>query len=151
MGSGKTTVGAALARALDRPHRDSDRDIEAAAGRTAREIAAGDGIDHLHALELDHLLDALGEPDPTVISAAASVIDTPSARTALTDPGVDVVWLRGDPASLAMRAARDDHRPSPESLEIQAARRDPLFAEVADRTVDVVGLAPDEIVATLLG
>jgi shikimate kinase len=151
MGSGKTTVGAALARALARPHRDSDRDIARSAGTTAREIAAAEGIEHLHALELDHLLDALQEPNPTVVSAAASVIDTSDARAALADPAVNVVWLRGDPSLLAVRAARDDHRPSPEPPALQAARRDPLFAEVADHTIDVGDLTPDEIVAALLG
>ncbi|MEO5884448.1 MAG: shikimate kinase [Candidatus Limnocylindrales bacterium] len=135
MGSGKTTVGAALGTALGWPHRDSDAELQTVTGRSAREIAAVDGIDHLHALESKHLRKALADPTPSVISAAASVVDEPLGRAALLDPGIHVVWLRVDPAVAAARAGTGDHRPSPEPLASQAARRDPWFAEVADAEV----------------
>ena len=129
MGSGKTTVGAAVAAALGRPHRDSDADLLAATGRTARELAADDGIEPLHELELQHLLDALAAPDPVVVSAAASTIDEPAGREALGRPGrqrrLAAGRIRLRPP-LARRA--DDHRPLPEALAVQARRRDPLFA-----------------------
>ena len=80
MGSGKTTVGAALAAALGVPLRDSDADIERDTGLTGRDIAARDGIDALHALEARQLLDALDEPGTTVITAAASTLDDPACR-----------------------------------------------------------------------
>lgn len=145
MGSGKTTIGRRLAESLGWAHRDSDADLRATTGRTAREIADVEGIDRLHALELGHLLDALADPKPSVISAAASVIDGPRGRTALADPAAPVVWLRIDAATAARRAPKRgaDHRPAPESLEVQAARRDPLFADVADVTVDVAAPGPD--------
>ena len=149
MGSGKTTVGAALAAALGRPHRDSDADLFASTGRTARELAVDIGVGPLHELELRHLLDALAEPDPVVISAAASTIDEPAGRAALADPAVTVVWLRIGPAAAAARQAPDDHRPLPEALDVQARRRDPLFGDAADLTVDA-GRPVDEIVAAVL-
>ena len=149
MGSGKTTIGRALAERLGLPYRDSDADIEADEGRTAREIAATDGVERLHDLELAHLGRRLGEPGRSVISAAASVIDEPSARPLLEAPGVTVVWLRIDPATAARRAARGDHRPSPEPLVEQAARRDPVFRAVADIEVDA-GLPVEHIVAQVL-
>jgi shikimate kinase len=150
MGSGKTTVGAALAAALGRPHRDSDADLFAAIGRTARELADDIGVVPLHELELRHLLDALAEPAPMVISAAASTIDEPAGRAALADPAVTVVWLQITPAAAAARQAPDDHRPLPEALAVQARRRDPLFRELADVTVDA-GRPVDQIVAQILG
>jgi shikimate kinase len=151
MGSGKTTVGAELARRLGRPHRDSDHEIDRAHGMSAGEIAARDGIERLHALELAHLLDALSGGTPSVISAAASVIDEPAGRAALAADDVEVVWLTTDPEVLASRAATAAHRPSPEPIEHQAARRDRLFAGVADRTVDVGNRSVDQIVDTVLG
>jgi shikimate kinase len=149
MGSGKTTVGAAVAAALGRPHRDSDADLLAATGRTARELALDIGIVPLHDLELQHLLDALAEPEPVVVSAAASTIDEPAGREALADPAVTVVWLRIHPDAAAARQAPDDHRPQPEALEVQARRRDPRFAELADLAVDA-RRPVDEIVAAVL-
>ncbi|HEY4752428.1 MAG TPA: shikimate kinase, partial [Candidatus Limnocylindrales bacterium] len=59
MGSGKTTVGRLLAERLGRPLRDSDPEIEAATGYTAREIRDRDGPDALHDLEARLLLSTL--------------------------------------------------------------------------------------------
>jgi shikimate kinase len=150
MASGKTTVGAALATALGRPHRDSDADIERTTGRTARQIAADDGIEHLHDLELQHLVDATREASPNVVSAAASVIDAPGGVAALDAPGTEVVWLRAAPEMLKSRIDSDDHRPSPEPLELQADRRTPAFQAVADRVIDIDGRTPEAIVAEIM-
>lgn len=165
MGSGKTTVGAALAGALGRPHRDSDADLGRMTGRTAREIAGEDGIDRLHELELGVLLDALESETPSVISAAASVIDHPAGRAALRGPDIHVVWLRARPEVLARRAADgatgdaarrtrrggSGHRPDRGPAAGLAARRDPLYAAVADRTIDVEGRTIEQTVAAALG
>ena len=142
-------------RALGWQHRDSDADLQARTGKTARELAAADGIDRLHEMELQHLLDALAEPEPSVISAAASVIDAPQGRAALEDPSIAVIWLRIDPQTARHRASPGNaHRPAPEPLADQARRRDPLFASVADVAVDVAGPAspggPDAIVERIL-
>ena len=136
MGSGKTTLGKAVATALGWPHRDSDAELEAAHGRTARALGDDIGIERLHELELRLLLEALAAPEPSVISAAASTIDEPEGRAALAAPDVFVAWLRIDPETAARRARPGDHRPKPEDLAVQAARRDPLFAAVADVVLD---------------
>ena len=154
MGSGKTTVGAAVAAALGVPHGDSDPDIERETSLTARALAARDGIDALHALEARHLLDALQEPAPTVISAAASTLDDPACRRALREPAHLVVWLRADPAVLAARLQHDDHRPDlgadlDEVITRQAVARDGALHEVADLTLDATA-PPADIVAAVV-
>ena len=155
MGSGKTSVGAALASSLGWAHRDSDADIAAETGRSARAIAATDGIDHLHELEARHLLRALADPEDSVISVAASTIDDPVTRAALRDPGVRTIWLRASPATLAGRVHAGDHRPEfgpglVGVLEAQAARRGPWFASVSDEIVDVDGLSIDQVASALV-
>ena len=62
---------------------------------------------------------------------------------------VVVAWLRIDPTSAARRARPGDHRPQPEDLAVQAARRDPLFAAVADVVLDA-GRSVDGNVAIVL-
>jgi shikimate kinase len=136
MASGKTTVGTALAARLGWPYRDSDADILATTGRTARQIADDEGVEHLHDLELAALRAALARDEAGVIGVAASVIDTDEGRAALGDPAVCVIWLRVTPATIRERMDPHDHRPHPEPLEDQAARRDPWFAAVADVKVD---------------
>ena len=153
MGSGKTVVGRRIAALLGWRHRDSDREIEAATGLTVRELSERNGVEAMHALEARHLLDALEAPEPSVISAAASTVEVPECRAAMTRPGVAVVWLRAQPATLAKRfSARDRHRPefgsSPEAfLTEQAARRHPLFATLDPVIVDVDRLRPPQAAA----
>lgn len=150
MGSGKSTVGQLLARRLGWAWRDSDADIEAATGQNVRELRDSEGVDSMHARETAQLIDALSAPEPTVISAAASVVDSPRGRAALSDPGVATFWLHASPALLASRfASPDDHRPidgpSPERvLAEQAARREPLAAEIGAYVIDAEGRTPDE-------
>lgn len=141
MGSGKTTVGEAVADALGVPCRDSDADIERDTGLRSRDLAARDGIDALHDLEARHLLDALQAPGTTVICTAASTIDDPACRAALRAREHFVVWLQATGEALAARLDPDDHRPEfgPDPVEVirqQAIRRTPRFREVADLTLD---------------
>lgn len=152
MGAGKSTVGRRLAELLDRSWRDSDRDIEAATGLTVRALGDRDGIEAMHALEARHLLDALAEAEPSVISAAASSIDNPDCRSALAGPDVAVVWLRATTAVLAERFGSDEHRPwygaSPAVfLAEQAARREPLLVTLDSIVIDVDEIHPDEAAA----
>jgi shikimate kinase len=144
MGSGKTTVGRPLAERLGVPFSDSDTAIEAEQGRTVRELAGELGTDGMHALEQKHLLDALAQPGPSVIAAAASTIDDAQCRAALRAPGVRVVWLRAGADELAGRFDRRRHRPRfgrrPRSLLAeQAAERDPLFASLDPVEVSTEG------------
>jgi shikimate kinase len=141
MGSGKTTVGAAVAAALGVPYRDSDADIERETGRRGRDLAESDGIDALHALEARHLLEALEAPGMTVVSAAGSTLDDPACRSALRAPQHLVVWLRASPADIAARLRPDDHRPEfgedlTEVIRKQADARTPALGDVADLTLD---------------
>jgi shikimate kinase len=151
MGAGKTVVGQRVARRLGRPLRDSDRDLQAATGLTVRELRDRDGVESMHALEARQLLDALAEPQPSVIAAAASTIDAAECRAALIDPDVAVVWLRAEPAVLARRFdSRTRHRPeygpSREGfLREQAARRGPLLASVDPIVIDVDTVRPGEV------
>jgi len=153
MGAGKTTIGKALAHTLRRELRDSDADIEARYGRTAAQIVAEHGQQHLHALEAVHLADALAEIPPPVVAAAASVIDRPECRAALRE--AFVVWLDAVPGELARRFHSGGHRPRyAEDLEHmladQDSRRRSHFVEVADLTVDVTRGSPDDVVRTVL-
>ena len=156
MGAGKTTTGRALAKRLGRTWRDSDIDIEAATGRTVRELRDTEGVDAMHARESAQLLDALASPEPNVISAAASVVDDPTCREALVHADVAVIWLHATPAILAARFdSADEHRPAygahPEVfLAAQTVMREPLARAVGAHMVDVGDLTKTEAIARVI-
>jgi shikimate kinase len=139
MGAGKSTVGARLARKLGRPLVDSDADL-AAAGHDAATIARTRGVDALHDIERRHLLAALAAPTPSVVAAAASVVEAPAIRAALRE--AFVALLTASPPTLAARAAGGAHRRDLGDDAVAAgarlaARREPLYRQVADIVVDV--------------
>jgi len=151
MGAGKTTVGRRLAVRLGWPWHDSDAEIEAATGLTVRELRDRDGVDAMHDLEAAQLLHALADPGPSVISAAASVVDSETCRAALAAPDLAIIWLRGSPGVLASRFPTGDHRPaygasSLAFLEDQAARREPLLEALDPIVIDVDEIDPGEAV-----
>src|SRR4051812_11179742 len=156
MASGKSTTARRLADRLGWTWRDSDAEILAETGKTVRELREIEGIEAMHKREHAALLHALEDPAPTVISAAASVIDDPACRAAMADARVAVVWLHGDPKVLAARfKSNDDHRPSyGESVEAflaeQAARREPLVPTIGAHVIDVDHLSREEVFERVL-
>ena len=155
MGVGKTTVGRVLAARLGRELIDSDERIEALTERTVKQILDEDGLAAMRGYEADALFDALDDAEPRVIAAAAGVVLEPANRDRLEHADADVVWLIADPATLAPRTATRDHRPWLDAdpvgtLQQMQAERDALYREVADRSVVVDGLTPDEIADRIL-
>ena len=155
MGSGKTTVGRAVAAALGRELVDSDAQVEARTGRTVREIFESDGEAAYRVLEREALKAALDAEQPSVIAAAGGVVLDPANRAALRGSGT-VVWLRARPEVLAGRVAGgQDHRPLLAgdplgTLDRLDAERRELYEEVADHVIDVADLEPDEVAARIL-
>ncbi|MGE5830958.1 MAG: shikimate kinase, partial [Micromonosporaceae bacterium] len=89
-GAGKSTVGELVAAALGRPFRDTDRDIEAAAGKPISAIFIDDGEDVFRALERAAVAEALGSFDGVLALGGGAVLAEPT-RAALG--GHTVVYL----------------------------------------------------------
>lgn len=141
MGAGKSSVGRELAVLLGWPLSDSDELIEREQGATVRELSERLGVDAMHEFEAQHLLDALGAPESSVVRAAASVVDDERCREALKRPEVFAVWLEVNAGRLAERFSSGPHRPvfDPDAERMfrrQLAQRGLLFAQLADLRVD---------------
>jgi shikimate kinase len=154
MGSGKSTVGEAVASRLAAAFIDSDDQVERATGRTVREIFESDGEAAFRKLETEALAAALATPDRAVIAAAGGVVLDPANRELLRRAGT-VVWLRARPEVLARRVRAGDHRPllgdDPLGVLRQLdADRAPLYREVAGAFVDVDGLDVVDVVDRVL-
>jgi shikimate kinase len=154
MGSGKSTVGRLLAQRLGWAYRDSDADVEATTGRTVPKIFERDGEAAFRRAEAEVLAGACNLHAPVVVSAAGGSVLSPDNRRLLARSGT-VVWLRARPQTNARRVGDGAGRPllgddPAEAMTRLYAERAPLYAEVADLTIDVDDLSPAQVVARIL-
>ena len=136
-GAGKSTVGDALADRLGCPHYDSDVVIEQRWGRSSSELAERLGVEALHRIEAELLIGFLRQDEPSVISAAASVVDRHEARHALAERAF-TCWVAAPLDALIARTRVVAHRRSMSLDEITELwfRRRPWFRAVADVQLD---------------
>jgi shikimate kinase len=144
MGSGKTTVGRRLAARLGRDFIDADQALEEIVDRTIADIFETDGEAAFRAIEADVLEELLEHHTPAVIASGGGVVLHADSRRRLRSPEVTVVWLTASAAFLASRVEGKPHRPllagAASARDVLArlhADRSPLYAEVADLTVDI--------------
>lgn len=149
MGAGKTTLGALVAERLGRPFLDSDRELERLRGATALAIAESEGLGALHALERNVFRSMVASTVPSVIAAAASVVDSDEGRSGLR--GEATVWLEADDATLSDRAASGSHRRPMGAGDAKRLHADRLRL-ARDCTVAIVDTTrdPDECVGAIV-
>ncbi|HEY6398030.1 MAG TPA: shikimate kinase [Solirubrobacteraceae bacterium] len=153
MGSGKSSIGRALAVRLGVPYHDNDDALVVRTGRTAAAIAAEEGAPRLHELEESILTETLAGADGAVVSAPGVIALESDAAAMLR--GQVVVWLRARPETLAARVRGSSGRPligaaSVETLGELAAVRDPGYARLASVVVDVDGRSVDDIATEIM-
>ena len=152
MGSGKSTLGRLLARALCLEFVDLDRAVVKKAGKGIPEIFAEQGEKHFRDLEHKALREALRGRSPTVVACGGGVVVLPENRSLLRD--VTTVFLREDTDVLYERT-RGTGRPlratSREEFVRRYAERLPFYREVADVEIEVGGRQPTEVAEEVLG
>lgn len=105
MCSGKSAVGAELARRLGWTHLDLDREIERGAGRTVREIFAAEGEAAFRRMEAEATA-RVADQTGIVLSPGGGWITNPDLLDAL-GPGTLCVWLKVSPEEAVRRAAAE--------------------------------------------
>lgn len=147
MGAGKTTVGRAVAERTGRAFVDSDVLFEAAHGPIPAFFASR-GEPAFRAEEARIVLHVLDRPEPCVLACGGGAVLTASVRRRLVqDPRAFVVSLQVGRAEALRRLGGGEGRPvlagDPAGRwSAVLAERAPLYAEVADLTVDGTGRRP---------
>ncbi|BAJ27242.1 MULTISPECIES: shikimate kinase [Kitasatospora] len=151
-GSGKSTVGRVLAERLGLPFRDTDTDIERAAGKPIPEIFVDEGEPHFRQLERDAVR-AAATGHPGVLALGGGAVLAEETR-ALLGP-LPVVFLEVALGDAVKRVGLDAPRPllavNPRARwrELMEARR-PLYLEVATAVVDTEGRTPEQVADAVL-
>lgn len=143
-GAGKSTVGRALAHALEVPFVELDARVEELAGLSLSAIFTLHGSEGFHRFEAEALERVLGEGERMVIATGGSIVASPDTFARLRE-SCRTVWLSARPEDHLQRvAAQGDVRPmlgrprAMEELERLLAARTPEYARCA-LTVDTTG------------
>jgi len=140
-GSGKTTVGTALAQSWGVGFRDTDADVEAAVGKSIADQFVEDGEPAFRERERIAVASALDEHDGVLSLGGGAVLD--AGTRALLVPQ-RVVWLQASASEAANRVGMGAARPVlmgnvRSRLVTLLAERTPLYEEVSDLVVDTDG------------
>ena len=154
MGSGKSTVGHALARRLRRPLLDTDVEIVTAVGMPIAQVFSTRGEAWFRAKESEVISDCLATQTPAVVSLGGGAVLSEHNRLLLRSWS-DVVWLRAGLDTLITRVGTGVGRPvlagDPEGvLRRLITERAPLYADAAGIIVDVDDRPTQVVVAQII-
>lgn len=151
-GVGKSTLARTLGERLGLPVRDTDGDVEAAAGRSISDIFVEDGESTFRELERDAVLAAL-RTESTVVALGGGAPMTPAVADALV--GHDVVFLDVGIADAARRIGLNQARPllavNPRATWVRTMeQRRPTYERLATWRVDTAGRDADDVLDEVL-
>lgn len=140
MGSGKTTIGRALAKRLNLRFLDADQEIEARTGATIPLIFEIEGEASFREREADVIAEVTALSGIVLATGGGAVLNEQSRRY-LRERGT-VVYLRASVSSILQRTSHDRSRPLLQTADPRAKieelsrQRAPLYQEVAHMTIE---------------
>jgi shikimate kinase/3-dehydroquinate synthase len=143
MGAGKSTVGAEVAKRLDRPFVDLDRELERRVGASPAQFFVDHGEAEFRAVEAGVTLETLRSTQPAMVALGGGAVTTPEVREALREYALTIL-LEVEPGE-AWRRAGGSTRPLAQdeaSFRALYEERQPLYRECADATAR----DPDDVV-----
>jgi shikimate kinase len=152
-GSGKSTIGRRLAKALNLTLLDTDAAIEETTGRTIADIFASDGEKEFRRIEEEAIRSALQSHDG-VLSLGGGAVTTPGVRDALA--GHTVIYLEISAAEGVRRTGGSTVRPllaggdRGEKFRKLMAQRVPLYRRVATMRVNTNRRNPGAVVRSIV-
>lgn len=154
MGCGKTRVGVELARLMNLPFVDSDKEIERAAGMAIPDIFERLGEPEFRRGEKKVMTRLLAGGDKVLATGGGAFIQA-DIRSEIKNKGLSV-WLKAGLDTLVDRTSRTDHRPLLQGIDKETKLKElmdlryPVYAE-ADVTVLTDGQTPFEMAKQIRG
>lgn len=152
-GSGKSTVGKALAHYLNLPFVDTDALIEEKADKKITDIFVVDGEDAFRALEFEMLKEVL-HMDTAVISLGGGAPIAPAAQEVIRNSDSIVIFLDVSLATAAPRVGFNRDRPlllgNPRAQwQALSDQRRPIYEDLATHAIKVDDMTVEAIIATI--
>lgn len=154
MGSGKSTVGRALAKKLDFDFVDMDEYIENMEGCSVSEIFSKNGEEYFRELETVAIEELSRMSSHTVIATGGGApMRTENAQ--LMKKTGRVIYLRTTPAEVVRRLSGDTGRPLLAGGDVQSRvselmeQRSLRYESAADDIIDVTGVSVGDIMAKI--
>jgi len=154
-GTGKSTVGKALAAKLGRAVVSTDQEIIRRAGRTIPEIVAGHGWEYFRDLESDVCKDLAGQNNLVIDTGGGAILRKQNVEV-LKQNGL-LFWLTASVETIASRIGGDTQRPSltgtksfVEEIEDVLSERTPSYQAAADHTLCTDARSVNQLVESIL-
>lgn len=146
MGAGKSSVGKALARKMEKPFTDLDALIEKRAGKSVARIFKEDGEPVFRNREKAATADIAGKSGQ-VIACGGGVLLDPSNITALKKSSI-IVYLKASNTAILKRVSSSPVRPllaDGKDIGTLLTAREPSYEQSADITIDTTRLSIERV------
>ena len=152
-GSGKSTVGVALASHLQWPFVDTDALIELKQSKKITDIFVEDGEEYFRGIEFETLQQVLLEPSAVISLGGGAPISQPAQDALLSSESI-IVFLDVSLATAAPRVGFNRDRPlllgNPRAQwQALSDERRPIYEKLATQSIKVDDMAVDEIIAII--
>ena len=152
-GSGKSTVGVALASHLQWPFVDTDALIELKQSKKITDIFVEDGEEYFRGIEFETLQQVLLEPSAVISLGGGAPISQPAQDALLSSESI-IVFLDVSLATAAPRVGFNRDRPlllgNPRAQwQALSDQRRPIYEKLATQSIKVDDMSVDEIVAII--
>lgn len=152
-GSGKSTVGMALAAHLQWPFVDTDSLIELKESKKITDLFVENGEEYFRKVEFETLKDVLQETSAVISLGGGAPISQP-AQDALVSSNSTIVFLDVALATAASRVGFNRDRPlllgNPRAQwQALSDQRRPIYEKLATQSIKVDDMTVDEIVAII--
>lgn len=152
-GSGKSTVGAALAHKLNIKFVDTDLLIEQRVGKEITDIFVVDGEPYFRALELETLTTVLAM-DNVIISLGGGAPVSEQAQQEIRSSDSTVIFLDVSLATAAPRVGFNRDRPlllgNPRAQwQALSDKRRPIYEDLADLSLKVDDMSVEQIISDI--